>query len=123
MATSTLQEAVPFEKRANEAKRILAKYPDRVPVLCEKAPRSDVPEIEKKKFLVPATMQLSEFKHIVHKHIYHTGAEGIASDQTIYLFVNGKSPKTSDQMSELYEQYKASDGFLYVAYSAENTLG
>mmetsp|Transcript_65860 Transcript_65860/g.203865 ORF Transcript_65860/g.203865 Transcript_65860/m.203865 type:complete len:109 (-) Transcript_65860:164-490(-) len=53
---STLQEDVPFEKRAAEARRILAKYPDRIPVVCEKAPRSELPDIEKKKFLVPGSM-------------------------------------------------------------------
>jgi GABA(A) receptor-associated protein len=123
-ATSgSLADTVPFEKRVAEANRILAKYPDRVPVVCEKAPRSELPDIEKKKFLVPGTMLVGEFKYIIHKHINQTGASSIASDQTIYLFVNGTSPKTGALMSEIYEQHKADDGFLYVAYSAENTLG
>jgi len=123
MAASPLQEAVPFEKRTAEAKRILAKYPDRIPVICERAPRSNLPDIEKKKFLVPGTMLVGEFKYIIHKHINQTGTGSIASDQTIYLFVSGTSPKTGALMSEVYEQYKSQDGFLYVAYSAENTLG
>mmetsp|Transcript_49026 Transcript_49026/g.142093 ORF Transcript_49026/g.142093 Transcript_49026/m.142093 type:complete len:124 (-) Transcript_49026:364-735(-) len=123
MAASTLQEAVPFDKRSAEARRILAKYPDRIPVICEKALRSDLPDIEKKKFLVPGTMLVGEFKYIIHKHINQTGTGAIASDQTIYLFVNGTSPKTGALMSEIYEQYKGDDGFLYVTYGAENTLG
>eukprot|EP00933_Yihiella_yeosuensis_P013260 TRINITY_DN1236_c0_g1_i1.p1 TRINITY_DN1236_c0_g1~~TRINITY_DN1236_c0_g1_i1.p1 ORF type:complete len:130 (+),score=40.58 TRINITY_DN1236_c0_g1_i1:116-505(+) len=127
MATGgTLQEAVPFEKRKEEAKRILAKYPDRIPVICEKAARSDIPEIDKKKFLVPGSMLCGEFKYIIHKHISQA-ASGvtIAADQAIYLFVNntGTSPKTGTLMSEVYDQYKAEDGFLYITYSAENTLG
>lgn len=123
MSASTLQEAVPFEKRSAEARRILAKYPDRIPVICEKAPRSDLPAIEKKKFLVPGTMLCGEFKYIIHKHVNQTAGESIASDQTIYLFVNSVSPKTGALMSEVYESYKADDGFLYITYSAENTLG
>merc|ERR1712187_279128 len=122
-AEASLAESVPFEKRAAEAKRILAKYPDRVPVICEKAPRSNLPDIDKKKFLVPGTMLVGEFKYIIHKHLDQTGNEKIAADQTIYLFVNGSSPKTGALMSEVYDQYKSEDGFLYVAYSAENTLG
>ena len=35
------------EKRKSEAERIRAKYPDRVPVICEKADRSDIPDIDK----------------------------------------------------------------------------
>merc|ERR1712146_782401 len=109
------QEAVPFEKRSAEARRILAKYPDRIPVICEKAARSDLPDIEKKKFLVPGTMLLGEFKYIIHKHINQTGTVSVAPDQTIYLFVKKSSPKTGALMSELYEQHKAADGFLYVS--------
>jgi len=112
---------VPFEKRAADAQRILAKYPDRIPVVCEKASRSDLPDIEKKKFLVPGTMLLGEFKYIIHKHISQTSA--LSADQTIYLFANGASPKTGAVISELYEQHKAPDGFMYISYSAENTLG
>mmetsp|Transcript_49027 Transcript_49027/g.142097 ORF Transcript_49027/g.142097 Transcript_49027/m.142097 type:complete len:126 (-) Transcript_49027:199-576(-) len=123
MAASTLQEAVPFDKRSAEARRILAKYPDRIPVICEKALRSDLPDIEKKKFLVPGTMLVGEFKYIIHKHINQTASASIASDQTIYLFVNSTSPKTGALMSEVYDQYKSDDGFLYITYSAENTLG
>mmetsp|Transcript_40189 Transcript_40189/g.110495 ORF Transcript_40189/g.110495 Transcript_40189/m.110495 type:complete len:138 (+) Transcript_40189:92-505(+) len=123
MLATTLQDAVPFEKRSAEAGRILAKYPDRIPVICEKAARSDLPDIEKKKFLVPGTMLCGEFKYIIHKHINQTASATIASDQTIYLFVNRASPKTGALMSEIYDQYKAEDGFLYITYSAENTLG
>jgi len=60
-AVDTMAEPETFEKRAAEARRILAKYPDRVPVICEKAARSDLPDVDKKKFLVPGTMILGEF--------------------------------------------------------------
>jgi len=114
-----MQEQVPFEKRRAEADRISVRYPDRVPVICERAAHSDLPDIDKKKFLVSGTTTCGEFKYIIHKHLVQT----LAAEQTIYLFVNGTSPKTVAQMSEIYEQYKAEDGFLYVSYGAENTLG
>merc|ERR1719253_224523 len=123
MASSTLQQETTFEKRSAEARRILAKYPDRIPVICEKATRSDLPDIEKKKFLVPDTMLCGQFKYIIHKHINQCAAQTIAADQTIYLFVNNTSPKTGALMSEIYDSYKSEDGFLYITYSAENTLG
>lgn len=120
---ASLRDTVPFETRFAEAARIRTKYPDRIPVVCERAAHSNLPEIEKKKFLVPGTMLCGEFKYIIHKHIGQTGAGIISSDQTIYFFVNGSSPKTGAMMSELDEVHKASDGFLYIAFSAENTLG
>ena len=121
--TMALQDVIPFEKRTAESQRIRTKYPDRVPVICEKASRSDLPDMDKKKFLVPGTMLCGEFKYIVHKHLTQMGTTAVASDQTIYLFVNRTSPKTGALMSEVYEQHKSDDGFLYIEYSAENTLG
>merc|ERR1712050_705410 len=90
-------------------------------VICERGPRSSLPEIEKKKFLVPGTMLCGEFKYIVHKHL--NAGTPLPSDQTIYLFVGSVSPKTGALMSEVFEEHKGEDGFLYVSYSAENTLG
>lgn len=118
-----LQQETTFEKRSAEARRILAKYPDRIPVICEKAPRSDLPDIDKKKFLVPDTMLCGQFKYIIHKHINQTASSSLTSEQTIYLFVGNTLPKTGSQISEVYDQHKADDGFLYITYSAENTLG
>ena len=48
-----------FEKRCTESRRILSKYPDRVPVIVERNARAknNLPEIEKKKFLVPVCTQ------------------------------------------------------------------
>jgi GABA(A) receptor-associated protein len=119
------QAEATFEKRSAEARRILAKYPDRIPVICEKAPRSDLPDIDKKKFLVPDTMLCGQFKYIIHKHINQcaTAQNQISADQTIYLFVRNKEPPTGALMSEVYDNYKADDGFLYITYCAENTLG
>merc|ERR1712032_1385907 len=123
MAPVSSLEALPFQKRRAESQRMLARYPDRIPVICEKKPRSDLPDIDKKKFLVPGSMYFSEFKYIIYKHIKETMNASIASDQTIYLFAGNTSPKSGALLSEVYEQCMSDDGFLYIVYSAENTLG
>lgn len=41
-------------QRKSEADRIRQKYPDRIPVICEKADKTDIPTIDKKKYLVPS---------------------------------------------------------------------
>ncbi|MBA0557828.1 hypothetical protein Golob_014870, partial [Gossypium lobatum] len=38
-------------RRQAESGRIREKYPDRVPVIVEKAERSDIPDIDKKKLV------------------------------------------------------------------------
>ncbi|OII74939.1 uncharacterized protein cubi_03070 [Cryptosporidium ubiquitum] len=127
---SSLKEKVQFDKRAAEALSIRAKYPNRIPVICERSSRSDLPEIEKKKFLVPMNMLVGEFKYIIHKHITqssNTQNSGIKIpvpyEKTIYLFVNNTIPKAGSLMQEVYEQYVSDDGFLYVEYSSENAFG
>eukprot|EP00389_Voromonas_pontica_P010860 GDKH01016559.1.p2 GENE.GDKH01016559.1~~GDKH01016559.1.p2 ORF type:complete len:133 (+),score=20.13 GDKH01016559.1:189-587(+) len=124
----SIREEVTHEKRSAEAHRIRAKYPNRIPVICEKAARSDLPEIDKKKFLVPMNMLIGEFKYIIHKHISQSyvnqnGGGSMGPEKTIYLFVKNTSPKGSALVSEIYEQCKDDDGFLYIEYSAENSLG
>ncbi len=40
-----------IEKRKDEADKIMQKYPDRIPVICEKAKGSAVPDIDKTKYV------------------------------------------------------------------------
>lgn len=122
-ACSTLQEYLPRKRLSEEAKRMRARYPDRIPVICERAPRCDLPDIGRKKFVVPGTMLCGEFKYIVHKQVNQSVCRGMSVDQTIYIYVNGISPKTSKTLQELYDQSKEEDGFLYISYCSENTLG
>jgi len=46
---SKFKDEHPFEKRKAEAERIRQKYADRIPVICEKAEKSDIATIDKKK--------------------------------------------------------------------------
>lgn len=39
------------------------------------------------------------------------------------MFVRNVLPPTAALMSSVYEDHKDEDGFLYVAYSGENTFG
>ncbi|CAE7829448.1 ATG8CL [Symbiodinium sp. KB8] len=125
-ATSGVKESIPFEKRAAEATRILAKYPERIPVICEKAPTCTLPEIQKKKFLAPSSMLCWEFKGIVLNNIHQVqlaAGGAMSSTEVIYLLAGNKATKTGAPLAEIYENHKSDDGFLYMTYTAENTLG
>eukprot|EP00927_Polykrikos_kofoidii_P045587 TRINITY_DN39621_c0_g1_i1.p1 TRINITY_DN39621_c0_g1~~TRINITY_DN39621_c0_g1_i1.p1 ORF type:complete len:379 (+),score=76.86 TRINITY_DN39621_c0_g1_i1:76-1212(+) len=112
------------EEACAEARRMRERYPDRVPVICERARYSDLPQIQRNKFIVPGGMLCGEFKYIIHKQVTQAAAPSTANaDQTIYIFVNGITPKVSTLMSELYDRHQDEDGFLHVMYGAENTLG
>ncbi len=45
-----------LEARKKEAQKMKEKYSDRIPVIVEKAPGSDIPDIDKKKYLVPTDL-------------------------------------------------------------------
>uniref|UniRef100_A0AAY4DST6 Autophagy-related protein n=2 Tax=Denticeps clupeoides TaxID=299321 RepID=A0AAY4DST6_9TELE len=47
----------------------------------------------------------------------------LPSEKAIFLFVDKTVPQSSITMGQLYEKEKDDDGFLYVAYSGENTFG
>lgn len=107
-----------------EASRIRERYPDRVPIICERSPYNvALPELAQSKFLVPGGMACGEFKYMIHRHLAKALSSDRGADQTIYIFVDGLAPKTSTPMSELYSKFCAEDGFLYITYGAENTLG
>ena len=106
-------------RRKAEAERILAKYPQRIPVICEKDPRSrDIPDIDRQKYLVPDDLTVANFMYVIRKRIK------INPEKSIYLFVNNKvMPATAQLISALYEEYKDEDGFLYITYAGESTFG
>ncbi|KAI3727471.1 hypothetical protein L6452_16086 [Arctium lappa] len=117
MAKSSFKQEHDLEKRRAEAARIREKYPDRIPVIVEKAERSDVPNIDKKKYLVPADLTVGQFVYVIRKRIK------LSAEKAIFIFVDNTLPPTGAIMSAIYEEKKDEDGFLYVTYSGENTFG
>ena len=107
----------PTEQRAFESSRIRAKYPDRIPVIVEKSPKSDVPELDKKKYLVPSDLTVGQFVYVIRKRVK------LSAEKAIFVFVNNALPPTASLMSTIYEENKDEDGFLYIQYSGENTFG
>uniref|UniRef100_A0A2P2K705 Autophagy-related protein n=1 Tax=Rhizophora mucronata TaxID=61149 RepID=A0A2P2K705_RHIMU len=86
-------------------------------VIVEKAERSDVPDIDKKKYLVPADLTIGQFVYVVRKRIK------LGAEKAIFVFVKNTLPPTAALMSAIYEENKDEDGFLYMTYSGENTFG
>ncbi|CAL0332172.1 unnamed protein product [Lupinus luteus] len=117
MAKTSFKLQHPLERRQVEAARIREKYPDRIPVIVERAEKSDVPEIDKKKYLVPADLTVGQFVYVVRKRIK------LSPEKAIFIFVNNILPPTAAMMSALYDENKDDDGFLYMTYSGENTFG
>ncbi|XP_028058607.1 autophagy-related protein 8i-like [Camellia sinensis] len=106
-----------FEERSEESRDMIAKYPDRVPVVVERYSNTDLPEIEKKKYLVPRDMSVGQFIHILSCRLR------LAPGKALFVFVNSTLPQTSSLMESVYKTFKEEDGFLYMCYSSEKTFG
>jgi GABA(A) receptor-associated protein len=108
-----------FEQRCIESNRVLAKYPDRVPIICErsKTAPSACPLIDKKKYLVPRDFTLGQYLFVVRKKLV------LPKEKALFLFINNKIISSTQMIGDIYEKNKHSDGFLYVYYSYENVFG
>jgi len=107
-----------LDDRIMESSRIKNKYPERIPVICEKLNnRSNIPDLDKSKYLVPCDLTVGQFIYVIRKRIK------LSSEQAIFIFINGNIPSNTSLMCDLYEYNKDEDGFLYVTYSGENTFG
>ncbi|KAL5700389.1 Autophagy-related protein 8h [Ranunculus cassubicifolius] len=115
--TKSFKDEYSFEERLEESKGIVAKYPDRIPVIAERYSSSDLPEMEKKKYLVPRDMSIGHFIHILSLRL------GLSPGKALFVFVNNTLPQTASLMDSLYGSFKDEDGFLYMCYSTEKTFG
>lgn len=103
MANSSFKLEHPLERRQIESSRIREKYPDRIPVIVERAERSDVPNIDKKKYLVPADLTVGQFVYVVRKRIK------LSAEKAIFVFVKNTLPPTAAMMSAIYDENKDED--------------
>jgi GABA(A) receptor-associated protein len=106
-----------FYDRLNESIRIIEKYPDRIPVICEKGLGANNPDIYKNKFLVPLEFNLGNFLVVIRKLIK------LQNHEALFLMINGTVPPLIMNFKELYWKYKDPDGHLYITYSKENVFG
>ncbi|NP_001275429.1 autophagy-related protein 8i-like [Solanum tuberosum] len=113
----TFKDEFSYEERLAESRDIIAKYPDRVPVVAERYSKTDLPEMEKKKYLVPRDMSVGQFIHILSGRLH------LAPGKALFVFVNNTLPQTTSLIETVYESSKDKDGFLYMCYSSEKTFG
>jgi len=115
----SFKEKQSFEQRLIESTNIKNKFPGRIPVIVERASNThtDIPLIDKNKFLVPGDLTLGQFIFIIRKRLI------LSPEKALFIFVNNNLPLTSHLIRELYSIHCDPDGFLYIKYASENTFG
>ena len=107
------------QTRRQEALRILKEHPDRIPVICEKAPKSNLKALSKTKYLVPNDFTASQFNFLIRKNL------DLSQDSALFLIVNKRNAIVGSQtMMEVYNTFKdRQDEFLYIYYTSELMWG
>ena len=107
-----------FNERLNESITIRNKYPDRIPIVCERQ-GTNIPKIDKTKYLVPKDLTMGQFLYVIRKRLTLDPSLGL------FLFIGeqGLLINSAKLASECYNCHKDKDGFLYIKYSGENTFG
>jgi GABA(A) receptor-associated protein len=107
----------PEEKREKESSRIRLKYPDRIPAIVEKLDNSSLPDIDRKKFLVPKDLDYSQFIFMIRCRLK------LAADQALFIYINEQIPSSTKTMGQIDKEYRNKDGFLYATYGSEAVFG
>lgn len=107
------------QKRKEECEKVLKKYPDRIPIVIEKDPKTQIKEIDRTKFLVPNDLTIQHLIYIIRKKL------DLSKDTSLFMLVNGNKSVTGEAgLQETYEKYKdREDGYLYILYTSELTWG
>lgn len=58
-------------------------------MIVHKAPKCDLPNIDKRKYLVPKVLTLGQFLYIIRKRVK------VSSDKSLYIFCNRTLPVVS----------------------------
>lgn len=117
MSLKNYKNTVNLENRKLESEKILTKYPNKIPVICEPAVGCKLNKLDKCKFLIPEDLTFGQFMYTVRKRI------NLDKSMAMFLIINDLLPNTSSLMGTLYKEHKEEDNFLYVVYSDENTFG
>ena len=90
MASTQFRAQFPFQQRTAEARKVMRKFPDRVPVIIERASTGDdVPLLRKRKYLVPRTLTVGQFVHLIR------GQLSLPPQQAIFVFAHHILPPTA----------------------------
>lgn len=106
-----------LEKRLSDSTNIIRKYPNRVPIICERNTRSKLHDIDKNKFLVNREFTLSQFSYIIRKRLK------LKPEMSLFFLVNDTFPNNFREIGSIYDEFKSNDGYLYVTYYEEVSFG
>ena len=116
---SVFKENFNEKARLSESQKIMHKYPDRLPIICERGRfcHSSIPKLDKIKYLVPYDLTVGQFIYVIRRRLK------LNPYQTIFMYSGNKMINNTEPIGTLYLSSKDNDGFLYLFYISENVFG
>ena len=113
------QENRDVQQRRQNCEKIRHQFPDKIPIICEKDPKSKIRDIDKTKYLVPNDLTVSQFSFMIRKRLQ------LDEKEAFFLLAAGKySISGETRINEVYNKFSdKDDGYLYVAYASKETWG
>ena len=101
--------------RKQMSEKLMKLYPDKIPIICEKDPRSLMKEIKKTKYLIPKDFAVSQFSLLLRNIIE------LNPEEALFLLAKKKYSIVGEtRIGDIYERYaNKEDGFLYIVYAEE----
>ncbi len=110
-----------FYTREKESKNIIEQNPNKVPIICLKDPKSNLTETKKTKYLLDKNFTISQFTALIKTKLK------LNSNEALFLVAkkgNKSNALAGDvPMSQVYEEFKEKDGFLYIFYTSKEIWG
>ena len=105
-----------FENRKKESARLIAKYPNLIPMIFEKSDQCYLPTLKKSTMLLKKELTVGQVLLLIRTELK------MKSDENLYLLINNeKVPSITDNLNDIYQKYSHKDGFIYVTYTNEST--
>lgn len=79
---------------------------------------TELPHLEKRKFLVPQEFTMSQFISIIRSRMK------VGPTKALFFLVNNRSlVSLSKSLAEIYAENRSEDGFLYIHYASQEVFG
>ncbi|XP_034241264.1 microtubule-associated proteins 1A/1B light chain 3A-like [Thrips palmi] len=113
------KEKKTFAQRVKDIQKVQAKYPGKIPVIVERFKKEkQLPLLSRTKFLIPDHLTVGYIIMQIRRMLQ------LNPTQAVFLLVNQRSMASQTMtMSQLYNQEKDPDGFLYIVYASQETFG
>lgn len=102
-----------------ESAAIRMRFPTKIPIIVERySKETDLPQLEKRKFLVPQEFTMSQFVSIIRSRMK------VGPTKALFFLVNNRSlVSLSKTLAEIYAEHRSEDGFLYIHYASQEVFG